>query len=75
MSSILLWSKYEHIEELIAEIEVIAVTLESKDRTALLQVHNMFAPTGPLQEISITNGWGKVFLELSERVDNLIALS
>ena len=28
-----------------------------------------FAPTGPLQEISISNGWDKVFLLLAEEYD------
>jgi hypothetical protein len=28
-----------------------------------------FAPTGPIQEISISNGWDKVFLKLSEQFD------
>lgn len=29
----------------------------------------MFAPTGPLQEISISNGWDKVFLRLAAAYD------
>jgi len=28
-----------------------------------------FAPTGPIQEISISNGWDKVYLKLSEQFD------
>jgi hypothetical protein len=28
-----------------------------------------FGPTGPLQEISIANGWGEVFLKLSTEFD------
>ena len=28
-----------------------------------------FAPTGPLQEISISNGWSEMFLKLAEQYD------
>lgn len=31
-----------------------------------------FAPTGSLQEISISNGWGEEFIEVSEAIDKLI---
>jgi hypothetical protein len=29
----------------------------------------LFAPTGPIQEVSLSSGWGETFLELAERVD------
>ena len=28
-----------------------------------------FAPTGPLQEISLPNGWGEIYLKLSKQYD------
>jgi hypothetical protein len=28
-----------------------------------------FAPTGPLQEISLSNGWGEIYLKVSEQYD------
>ncbi len=28
-----------------------------------------FAPTGPLQEISLANGWGEIYLKLAEQFD------
>lgn len=31
----------------------------------------LFAPTGPLQEISIANGWAEIFLKLAEEFDSL----
>jgi hypothetical protein len=29
----------------------------------------LFAPTGPIQEVSVSSGWGEAFLELAERFD------
>jgi hypothetical protein len=31
----------------------------------------LFAPTGPLQEIAIANGWSDIYLKLSEEFDGL----
>ena len=31
----------------------------------------LFAPTGPIQEISISNGWSEVYLKLAEQYDKL----
>ena len=33
----------------------------------------LFLPTGSLQEISITNGWGNEYLEISEVVDKYLS--
>jgi hypothetical protein len=29
----------------------------------------LFAPTGPIQEVSLSSGWGDMFLELAKRMD------
>ena len=33
--------------------------------------HILFGPTGPLQEISIANGWSEVYMKLAEEYDKL----
>jgi hypothetical protein len=30
----------------------------------------LFAPTGPIQEVSVSSGWGDAFLELADRFDD-----
>lgn len=30
----------------------------------------LFAPTGPIQEVSLTSGWANPFLKVAERFDN-----
>ena len=32
----------------------------------------LFAPTGSIQEVSISSGWGQEFLSLSARFDEVI---
>lgn len=31
----------------------------------------LFAPTGPIQEVAIANGWSEIYLKLSEEFDRL----
>ncbi|MET7426496.1 hypothetical protein [Dactylosporangium sp. NPDC005555] len=33
----------------------------------------LFAPTGPIQEVAISSGWGDAFLELADRFDAAMA--
>jgi hypothetical protein len=35
----------------------------------------LFAPTGPIQEVSISSGWGEAFLSLAERFDAAMAMA
>jgi hypothetical protein len=32
----------------------------------------LFAPTGPIQEVSLSSGWAREFLSLSDRFDALV---
>lgn len=31
----------------------------------------LFAPTGPLQEVSLSSGWAELFLKVSEKYDRV----
>ena len=42
---------------------------EDNIEQVLSEISILFAPTGDIQEISIENGWGKEFLELSTICD------
>ena len=62
------WSRFtiaEIIQHLEEEIEKIKTSQPiDKNRLSFL-----FAPTGSIQAISISNGWGQGFLELSSVID------
>ena len=34
------------------------------------ELKKLFTPTGPIQELSIENGWGQSFIELANRFDS-----
>ena len=62
-------------EELIAaleEIDGLLATLRAGDMQDTLTMQALFAPTGPVQEVSLSGGWGNRFLELAERFDEVM---
>jgi hypothetical protein len=61
------WSKYNSLEELLQFLDsLIKKVKESEDDSIIEDLKLLFAPTGSLQEISISSGWKKEFLELSQ---------
>jgi hypothetical protein len=50
----------------------IILLIENLDLNNLKDVSFLFAPTGTLQEISLENGWGDEFIELSIKIDELV---
>ena len=36
---------------------------------APMVIRVLFAPTGPIQEVSLSSGWGHEFIKLAERFD------
>jgi len=68
------WCSWEDVSEALAEMEAILTPLEAgqlpDDIRHLLRV--LFAPTGPLQELSLSSGWAAQFLVLADRVDQLL---
>ena len=65
------WSSWESAEVAINEIENLI------DRTKIGYIPNrlditiIFAPTGPLQELSLSSGWADTFLKIAERFDEV----
>jgi hypothetical protein len=67
------WSSWEDGAAALSEVDIL---LEELKRGLLPQKHTLsvlFAPTGPIQEVSLSSGWGKSFLELAERFDTALA--
>ncbi len=64
------WSHYETEEEAVIDLKAHIAKLENDDFSAIEDIKILFAPTGPLQEISLSNGWGNSFLGLAEKFDN-----
>ena len=65
------WSSWIDQDHAIAEINSIIAELEN---VSVREIGVLFAPTGPIQEVSLRSGWGNQFLELAERFDKEYAL-
>jgi hypothetical protein len=63
------WSSWEDTEAAIREIDELRLRVESGSLPPRLELEVLFAPTGPIQEVSISSGWGQVFLRLADRFD------
>jgi hypothetical protein len=66
------WSTYDTAEELRSGIEPLLDKAEAGsqlDDRELAHLRFLFLPTGPLQETSLSSGWGAEFLSLAARFD------
>ena len=60
------WSSWRDQNQAISEIDSIITELENG---SVPDIRVLFAPTGPIQEVSLSSGWGDGFIELAERFD------
>lgn len=67
------WSKYNSVEEIWLELDRFKKRINQHDESVFSELEILFAPTGSLQEISIDNGWGNKFVELSSRFNDIIS--
>lgn len=62
-----------NIKILMNSIRFVVNTLTVSE-SCMEKINLLFAPTGDLQEISISNGWGEKFIEVSSKFDKLTDL-
>jgi hypothetical protein len=62
------WSSLS-VEEVIGILETELDKAKNSQQVDIHQLKYLFLPTAPIQEISIDNGWGNEFVEISEIVD------
>jgi hypothetical protein len=63
------WSDWLNADEAVDEINMISETIRSGVLPERSGVSVIFCPTGPLQEVSLSSGWGEVFLKVAEKFD------
>ncbi|MEU8139322.1 hypothetical protein [Streptodolium elevatio] len=61
------WSSWNDAAEALAEFDALAAEVGAGGRPAGMRL--LFLPTGPLQELSISSGWGNDYLYLAARFD------
>jgi hypothetical protein len=67
------WSSWSGHEDALKEVDGILSALRRDGLPERLFMEVLFAPTGPIQEVSISSGWGETFLSLAERFDEALA--
>ena len=63
------WSSWKDQKEAINELSNLLRVTEAGGTPELTTLSVLFAPTGPIQEVSLSSGWGEVFIRVSEKYD------
>ncbi len=64
------WSSWGDAEAAVAEIDGIIAQLQRGEMPDQLTMRVLFAVTGPMQELSLSSGWGNRFLQLASEFDD-----
>ena len=67
------WSSWEDREAALDEIDELLRLLRAGQLPESSVMETVFAPTGPLQEVGLSSGWGDAFGALADRFDEAIA--
>ena len=67
-----IWSYWDSATDALREFDAFITQIESGDTSGWSDLKLLFAPTGSIQEVSISSGWGQEFLALSARFDAVI---
>lgn len=62
------WSGWENAEEAVGEVDMILKEIQD-GKPPGPYANVLFLPTGPLQETSLSSGWGDEFVALADRFD------
>jgi hypothetical protein len=64
------WSSWKNAEAAIEEVDILIERVSLGATTDGSELAVLFAPTGPLQELSLSSGWGHAFVDLAQRFDD-----
>lgn len=65
------WSSWANATEARAEVGALLAAVQSGNLPPLPAVAILFAPTGPLQEVSVSSGWAEIFSAVASKFDAL----
>ncbi len=63
------WTVYDSPQQLIDYLNGYIEKIHAGNSETLSRVYMEFGPTGTYQELSISNGWGNEYVELSKQFD------
>ena len=67
------WSSWHGPADALAELDGLIGSLEAGRLPARHAITVLFAPTGPIQEVSLSSGWSERFVELAEECDAAVS--
>jgi hypothetical protein len=67
------WSSWEDHAAALMELDNLVETLKSGKLPDRITFEVLFAPTGPIQEVSFSGGWTHEFLSLARKFDAAIS--
>jgi len=67
------WSSWRDANDALEEIDGILAELRAGRMADRLTMSVLFAPTGPMQELALSSGWGNRFLQLAAEYDETMA--
>lgn len=65
------WSSWQGEQDAVGELNGLIKLLKDGAIPERVKVAVLFAPTGPLQEVSLSSGWSDDFLKVAEKYDEL----
>jgi hypothetical protein len=66
------WSSWHGAANALQEIDDLITRIESGALPDRAAIEVLFLPTGRMQEVSLSSGWGEEFCELSSRCDRAL---
>ncbi len=63
------WSSWVDGQAALAELDRQIAAIERGQLPAELDLDVLFAPTGPMQEVSLSSGWAQDFLDVAAKFD------
>jgi hypothetical protein len=63
------WSSWENGAAALSEIDNLIARIEQGHLPKRLDLDVLFTATGPIQEVSVSSGWGDDFLQVARRYD------
>ena len=63
------YSSFQNAAEARAEIDALLARVLGGDLDALGELRVLFAPAGPIQEVSLRSGWGDEFMAVAAEFD------
>ena len=63
------WSSWADADAALREVDGLVAKVQSGQLPERLAIEVLFAPTGPIQETSLSSGWAQEFLALASKCD------